>query len=247
MARTLLVRGMLAGLIAGLLYAVFAYLFGEPHIDAAIAYEDQVAAAAGEESGGEAPVGRGIQATLGLAVAGLLYGTAVGGIFAIVHTGVYGRVWPLGHRATATVTAALAFVVVVVVPYVKYPPSPPASTVDGTVGLRTGAYIVLLVGSILLAIGALALGRRLVAAMGAWNATLSAAGAYVVAVAVLAFLLPVVDETPADFPVTVLYDFRVASFGGQLVFWVVLGLVFGVLAEAGARRAEVDTRDAVQG
>ena len=33
----LLVRGMLAGLAAGLLYAIFAYVFGEPQVDSAIA------------------------------------------------------------------------------------------------------------------------------------------------------------------------------------------------------------------
>ena len=44
--RTLLLRGMLAGLAGGVLYALFAYLFGEPSVDSAIAYEEQAAAAA---------------------------------------------------------------------------------------------------------------------------------------------------------------------------------------------------------
>ena len=50
--------------------------------------------------------------------------------------------------------------------------------------------------------------------------------------------LPVVDETPAGFPAAVLYDFRVAALGVHLVLWSVLGLVFGVLVERGARREQ---------
>ena len=46
-------------------------------------------------------------------------------------------------------------------------------------------------------------------------------------------LLPVIAETPADFPATVLYDFRLASFAGQLVLWTALGLIFGALVEPG--------------
>ena len=53
-----------------------------------------------------------------------------------------------------------------------------------------------------------------------------------------AAFLPVVDETPADFPATVLYDFRVAALGVHVVLWSVLGLVFGALVERGARREQ---------
>ena len=46
-----------------------------------------------------------------------------------------------------------------------------------------------------------------------------------------------IAETPADFPATVLYDFRLASLGGQLVLWTALGLVFGALVHRAARPA----------
>src|SRR5437764_909537 len=45
--RTLLVRGMLAGLAAGALALVFAWIFGEPQVGHAIAFEDQQARLAG--------------------------------------------------------------------------------------------------------------------------------------------------------------------------------------------------------
>ena len=42
MMRTLLVRGMVAGLISGVLATLFAYLVGEPSVDLAIGFEEAV-------------------------------------------------------------------------------------------------------------------------------------------------------------------------------------------------------------
>ncbi len=231
MVRVLLVRGMAAGLVGGLAYFVFAYLFGEGPVNAAIAYEEQLAVAAGEASD-EAPlVSRGIQSTLGLGVAAVVYGVVIGGMLSLVYASVVGRVGRLRPRATAAVIAGIGFVAVALVPFLKYPANPPASTIDDTVGQRTGPFVLLIAFSVLLAVGAMMLGRSLAERAGPWNASLMAAGAYVVATGVLGALLPRVADTPADFPATVLYDIRVASIGGQLVLWAVIGLVFGALID----------------
>ncbi|WP_232664007.1 CbtA family protein [Pseudonocardia sp. TRM90224] len=234
--RTLLLRGMLAGVLAGLLYAVFAYLFGEPAVDGAIAFEDQLAAAAGEVPGEEL-VSRGVQSTLGLGVAALLYGAAVGGIFALAYAFLAGRVIRFGPRGTAATLALLAFLVVIVVPFLKYPANPPASSIDDTIGQRTSLYVVMVVLSVLLAVGAGALREQLLGRLGGWNATLVAAAAYIVLVGVVMVLLPTIDETPADFPAVVFYQFRLASLGGHVVLWTALGLIFGALVDTHARRA----------
>lgn len=84
----LLVRGMAAGLIGGLAYFVFAYLFGEGAIEAALAYEEQVAAAAGEAPTEALLVSRGIQSTVGLGVAALIYGSVIGGVVALAYASV---------------------------------------------------------------------------------------------------------------------------------------------------------------
>lgn len=235
MVRTLLVRGMIAGLVAGLVTLVFAYIFGEPGVNGGIAFEDQAAAAAGESPEMEL-VSRGVQSTVGLAVAVIVYGVAIGGIFALVYSVAYGRIGRLTPRSTAAVLAAGAFVVVFAAPFVKYPASPPGSNEAATIGDRTGLYLVLIGFSILLALEAIMLGRRLLTRLGTWNACLTAGGAYLVAVGVVEALMPTIDETPAAFPATVLYDFRLASLGGQLVLWATLGLVFGALTEGDMRR-----------
>ena len=237
MVRTLLIRGMIAGIAAAVLTFVFQYLVGEPALDGGIAFEERLGAAAGEPAGVEM-VSRGTQSTVGLAVALLLYGVAIGGIFALAFAAAYGRLGRLSGRATSAVLALVGFVVVVVVPFLKYPANPPASSIDDTIGARTGTYVLMVAASVLLAAGAVLLGRRLVARFGSWNGVLLAALGYVVVMGVVGALLPVVDETPAGFPATVLYDFRLASLGGQLMLWTVLGLVFGALVDRGSRRID---------
>ncbi len=236
MVRSLLVRGMLAGLLAALAAALFAWVFGEPALDGGIAYEQAQAAAAGE-TGGEALVGRGVQSTVGLVTGYAIYGVAVGGLLALVHAAALGRLGALSTRATAVVLALVGFVAVVLVPFLKYPPNPPASSVDDTIGQRSGLFVVLVLVSVALAAGALLLAGRLTAALGRWNAVLAAAGGYVVVVGLVAFLLPPISETPADFPATVLYEFRIAALGGHLVLWTALGLVFAALADRVTRTA----------
>lgn len=234
MVRALLVRGMLAGVVAGLLYAIIQYVFGEAAVDAAIAYEDQVAAAAGEAPGAEV-VSRGVQATLGLGVASILFGVAIGGITALVYAALHGRYLRLPPRAGILALTTAGFVVTYAVPFLKYPANPPASTNDDTISERTLLYLAIVLASVVIAWASLVLRERLRERLGSWNATIFAAAAYVVVVGVVMAVLPRVAETPADFPATVLYDFRIATLMGQIAVWTVFGLLFGALVERGVR------------
>ncbi|MCF7547479.1 CbtA family protein [Pseudonocardia sp. WMMC193] len=240
MVRSLLVRGMLAGVAAAVPAWVFASLVGEPALNGGIAYEDVLAAASGT-AGEEPMVSRGIQSTLGLGVALLIYGIAVGGIFALVYAAVHGRVGRLSPRATSAVLAAGGFIVVILVPFLKYPSNPPASSADDTIGMRTGTYLLMLVLSIGVAVAAAWAAPRLVARFGPWNGWVLAALGYVVVMSVVGALLPTVAETPGDFPAVVLYDFRQATLGMHLVIWGVLGLSFGALVDGDGRRSRART------
>ena len=91
MVGQLLLRGMIAGLIAAVLAFGVAYVFGEPEVNYAIGFEERAAIAAGEDPGAEPElVSRAVQSTIGLATGILAYGTAVGGLFALVFAFVYG-------------------------------------------------------------------------------------------------------------------------------------------------------------
>ena len=232
--RALLVRGMLAGLVAGIAAFVFAYLLGEPGVDGGIAFEE----AGAHTHGGEELVGRGVQSTVGLLVGVLVYAVAIGGILALVHAATRGRIGPARPRPAALVLAAVGFVVVVLVPFLKYPGNPPGSSDGGSISQRTGLYLVMLLFSVLVAVLAAGLGRSLAARFGTWNATVTAVAAYLLVVLVGGSLLPTVNETPEGFPAAVLYDFRIAALGVHIVLWSVLGLVFGALVERGARREQ---------
>lgn len=228
MMRMLLVRGLISGLVAGLLALVFARLFGEQPVGSAIDFESTAAAAAGEPPEPEL-VSRTVQSTIGLATGVLVYAVAFGGLFALAFAVAHGRLGRLSERATAAVVALGGYLVAFVVPFLKYPANPPSVGSPDTISERTGTYFVMVAVSIVLAVAATYLGRRLAQRWGAWNAALAAGAAYVAAVALVQLALPEINEVPAGFPAAVLWDFRVASLGTQLVMWATMGLLFGAL------------------
>ncbi len=221
-------RGMLSGLIAGLLALVFAYIVGEPSVVSAIDFESAAQVATGQTPEPEM-VSRAVQSTIGLATAVVVYAVAFGGLFSLAFAVAYGRIGGLSARATAAVLGLAGYLTVFVVPFLKYPANPPAVGNADTVSQRSALYLVMVVASVLLAVAATYLGRGLTSRLGAWNAALVAAAVFVVAVAAVQFLLPDINEVPDAFPATVLWEFRVASLGTQLVMWATIGLLFGAL------------------
>ncbi len=225
--RTLLVRGMLAGLAAGLLALVVAYFLGEPHVDAAIAFEE----AHPHEHGGGEPVSRTMQSTAGLSTGVLVYGVAFGGIAALAFCFALGRTGRFGPRASALLLAAAGLLAVYVVPFLKYPANPPAVGEADTIGRRTALYFLMVVLSVLLAVGTVILGRRLAPRLGNWNATVAAGAFFVLAVGLAYAFLPSFNEVPDHFPALLLWKFRLAALAVQATLWTAFGLVFGELAE----------------
>ncbi|MET8983459.1 CbtA family protein [Streptomyces sp. NPDC004539] len=224
--RNLLVRGMLAGLAAGVLALVVAYFLGEPNVDKAIGFE----AAHSHEHEMEI-VSRSLQSTAGLATGVLVYGVAFGGIAALAYCFALGRVGRFTPRATALLLSGCALLAVYVVPFLKYPANPPAVGNPDTIGKRTTLYFLMMLLSVLLAIAATFLGKRLAPSLGTWWATVAAIGAFALAVGLAYAFLPVINEVPGDFPATVLWRFRLSALAIQVTLWTGFGLVFGELAD----------------
>ncbi|MGJ7420497.1 CbtA family protein [Streptomyces cinereoruber] len=250
--RTLLVRGMIAGLIAGLFAFAVAYVGGEPSVNGSIAVEEAQAAqeAAHAGHGGaeaeeeEEVVSRSAQSTFGLATGVLVYGVALGGVVALAFSFALGRIGRFSPRATAALTAAAAFTTVYLVPFLKYPATPPAVGNPDTIGKRTTLFFLMILLSVLLGVGAVILGRRLAPRLGNWNASLAAGFGFLVVTGIAFAVLPTNDDAvKAGFPAKLLWEFRLASLGVQVVLWVVFAVVFGHLAQKAlaARTSDAET------
>lgn len=273
MVRSLVLRAMAAGLLGGLVAFVFARILAEPLIQGAIDYEsgrgeaeNALAAAAGEavEPEGAEVFSRTVQSTIGIGAGMVLFGLAVGCFFGVAYCLAHGRVGRTSPRTLSLLLAGFGFAVFYLVPFLKYPANPPAVGNDATIGERAGLYGVLVIATLLVAIGAVWLGQRLAPRFGAWNATLLAGAGFVVVIGVVMALMPplgslaanadsasaLATETPQPlrapsgaivfpgFDPDLLYYFRLYSIGAQVLLWGVLGLVFAPLAERVVGRAD---------
>jgi hypothetical protein len=266
MEKRIILRGVLVGALAGLLAFVFARIFAEPQIQAAIDYEsgrDQAQAvldkAAGLPVGDEGPeiFSRAVQANIGIGAGMVLFGVAMGALFAVAYAVCLGRVGNLRPRTLSMLVAGGGFLGIYLVPFVKYPANPPSIGHPATIGVRGALYVLMMVCSVAFLIGAVVLGKRLARRFGNWNATLLAALAFVVVIGIVMALLPSLGELAANirdygqqatetpqplrnpagqivypgFPADVLWDFRFYSVAAQAILWATLGLVFAPLAE----------------
>ncbi|MFI5938422.1 CbtA family protein [Actinoplanes sp. NPDC051494] len=239
----ILIRGLLAGLVAGLLAGVFAYSLGEPKVDAAIAIEEaaaQAEAPAAGEAGHshdeeEALVSRDGQKG-GLFLATALYGVAMGGLLATAYTVLRRRLRTADDSRAALGLAGAALAGLVLVPFVKYPPNPPAVGDPSTIDQRTIGYLaIVVIGLVAVWAGVLA-SRSPRSGAPEWLRLLAGLGAFLVVVVVGYVLLPNIDEVPETFPPSLLYNFRITSLGTQVTLWVSLGIAFAaLLARLGGR------------
>jgi predicted cobalt transporter CbtA len=245
--RTLLVRGLFLGMVAGLISGMFAFAVGEPHVDAAIAIEEAATSAStpavpeaddghAHDHGEEAAVSRTGQ-KFGLFLATGFYGLSLGGLFALAFAGLRGRVGPRSDGALALAAAATGFVAIVLVPFLKYPANPPAVGDPETINSRTMLYVIMVLVGLAAVAVAVAGARRVRPSSGPWVRPAVAGASFLVPVVAAWLLLPPVDEVPEGFPGSLLWDFRIASLGTQFVLWAALGILFALAGERAARRS----------
>ncbi|WP_205695685.1 CbtA family protein [Conexibacter sp. SYSU D00693] len=237
----LIKRGLVAGAIGGLLAGVFAFFVGEPLVQDAIDIEE-----AGSASAALTPVlahisdwsvSRGEQRG-GLFLATILYGTCFGALFALVFAVVRGRMAARDDWQLSTRLAGLLFVALVLLPFLKYPANPPAVGDPETINERTWQYLAMLAGGIFALLAAYRV-RNAVADDAPWKRPVAAGATFLALAAVLYLGMPKLDEVPADFPPTLLWEFRLSALGTQAILWAGLGTAYGILslraARAGAR------------
>ncbi len=233
----LLGRLTLAGLFAGLLAGAWLLLVTEPTIRSALAVEEARQTTGVSESHEEL-FGRTIQL-----VGGVLGTVMTGVLLAVVFATVYGKV---RHRlpgrtdlARATLLAAIGFGIVGLLPAITIPANPPGVGSPHTVSNRTAIYGAVLLCGVVIAMLTAALVSLL---KDRGVRTAPAAVAATVLAAALAALVVVLmpgspDIVPADFPATVVWNFRLASLGQLLVLWAGMGVAGGWLLDRAARRS----------
>jgi Probable cobalt transporter subunit (CbtA) len=264
--RRFVLRGLLVGAIGGILAFVFARIFAEPQIQAAVDYESgreaaqaalDRAAGLPAEAAGPGLFSRTVQADVGMGAGIILFGAAMGGLYAVAYILACGRTGGIRPRALALLVALGGFLGLYLIPFLKYPADPPAIGHSETIRARSGLFLLMILLSIAVLVLAVWLGQRLRPRFGNWNATLLACLACVVALAVVMAVLPELGrlhanvreygrhatETPLPlrnaqgqivypgFPADVLFKFRLYSIGTQAVLWTAIGLCFAPLAE----------------
>ncbi|MFP3568472.1 CbtA family protein [Paraburkholderia sp. SIMBA_030] len=231
MVGKLLVRGMLAGIAAGLLTFGFARVVGEPQVEQAISFEEKAAAASGDAHDHGELVSRGTQAGLGLLTGVVTYGAAFGGLFSLVFAYAYGRAGTSSARALSAWLALGAFIALVIVPNLKYPANPPSVGDPETIGTRTGLFFLMIAVSLAAMVFSLKVRRRAVMKLGMWNGSIVAGVVFIVIIGAVQLSMPTINEVPAGFPAVLLWKFRVAAIGMQVIMWTTIGLLFGAMAE----------------
>jgi hypothetical protein len=266
MEKRLILRGALVGALGGLVTFGFARIFAEPQIGKAIDYENgrNAAQALLDKAAGLRPeaaepelFSRTIQADVGLGAGMILFGVAMGLLFAVGYAVCLGRVGNLRPRSLSLVLAAAGLLGMYLLPFLKYPANPPSIGHADTIKQRAGLHLVMVIGSVVTLALAGWIGQRLKPRVGTWYAALLAGATGLVVIGVLMAVLPSFGhlaanrevygdhgtETPLPlrdpagrivypgFPADVLFTFRLYSVGAQLLLWTTIGLCFAPLAE----------------
>jgi predicted cobalt transporter CbtA len=242
-----IVAAVLAGVVAGLVASVLLTFTAEPVIDRAVALENhRHAVAAPNEATEPELVSRSAQKGAGRFAAYGLAGGAYGVLFGIAflalrrrrpgadHTGAFGR---------AVLAGALMAGALTVMPFLKYPPNPPGVGDPATLAERQWKYLALIFLSLIVLAGAARLSGRLRGR--GWlddQRLVAVAVAVVVPLGLVCAALPPFSD-PVDVPANLLWRFRIASLGGNLLLWGVLTVGFG----AAAARRERELAGAAEG
>lgn len=244
MAGTLLLRGMLTGLVAAIIAFGFARFYAEAPIAQAILFEEShqqshqhehadgsVSPSTHDHHIDEEGFSRETQSGLGLFTGLAAVGLAFGGIFAIVFSLSHGRIGPSDPKSLSLWIAFVAYVVIVLVPGLKYPANPPATGSPDTIGMRTGFFFAMIAISIAAALLALQTTRVLSMSLRLRSAPVIGVACFFLVIVAAYEMLPAFSELPEGFSPDLLWRFRLGSFGTQAILWSVIGIGFGVAAE----------------
>jgi hypothetical protein len=253
-ARAFLTRGLVAGLVGGIVTFFVAYSVAEPHVDTAIALEDAAPAVPANEisrdqgvaEGGHTrphsdeagtEVSRASQKTWGLLTGTVVVGVALGGIVALLAAGTMGRIGRLVPGESTALVTLIGFVSFGLVPFLKYPATPPAVGSSDTLGDRTALYFGFVLVSVLAAVLATYAALKVRERIGTYGGVVVGVAGYLAVVVVAGQLFATVDEV-GSFPASTLWSFRWSALITLATMWAVIGVVLtGLVSRLYAQEA----------
>jgi predicted cobalt transporter CbtA len=216
------VSGAIAGTILGLINLGVI----EPFIDKAIELEIQNDILAGQTVNMNEITDYRTWQKGGEIVGGLIYGISLSSLFGIVFA--YSRKSLPGNNAKlkAIFLASIMCLVLFIVPALKYPSNPPAVGDPNTIYYRQSLFVAFLVISGLSALGVAVLVKKLNQTV---RKKMVIACATYGAIVIVSYILMPSNPDKISISMDLIETFRVVSGGTIVMFWEVLGLIFGTL------------------
>ena len=217
---------LVSGFVAGTIHGAVNLAIVEPYLDKAIGIENQALFESGEAEDTpqfwvEYNSYRDWQKS-GQLLAGGILGMSIGALFGIVFA--YSRnSLPKGHTVKKTfVLAAIMWLTIFLIPFLKYPANPPTVGEADTVILRQTLYLLFIAISGFSAVGFSRLYKKLE------NKKYLAFVGYAVFITAVFFIMPPSpDEVTA--PMDLVNGFRTMSVVAVSTFWVAEAIILGAL------------------
>ncbi|WP_458719663.1 CbtA family protein [Candidatus Nitrosocosmicus sp. R] len=222
---TFIFVSILSGVIAGVILAGVNYFVAEPFIDQAIGIEVDNSIASGEVVDFDELSTYRVWQKEGTFAAGAFLGLTYGAILGIVYVISRKYLPSSDDRKKALILAAIMCLSLYIVPFIKYPTNPPAVGDPETIGLRDSLYT-----SYQLASGLIALGASILI----YKLRKISYIKYVIPIIYLglvAFIYAVFPANPDEItaPMDLVNAFRAVTFGTMVMFYLVLGAIFGIM------------------
>ena len=217
---------LVSGALAGTLHGAANLVFVESYLDEAIGIENQNLFASGEEKDTPAfwveyDAYRDWQKS-GQVLAGAILGTAMGALFGIVYV-LSRNSLPQGSDLKKTFTlAAVMWLTIYIIPFLKYPANPPTVGDPETVVLRSILFLSFIALSGFGAVAFYQVYKRLQS-----KKIVAFVGYGIFVVVIFALMPPNPDEVTA--PMDLVNGFRAMSVVAVSVFWVSIAIIFGGL------------------
>jgi predicted cobalt transporter CbtA len=223
-AITFIAITLLAGAIAGTFLGAINQVAVEPYIERAIELEMRNTAQSGEVINPAEFAAYRFWQKGGEIIAGTILGLSIGSLYGIVFVYTRGLISGTNNKKKALIVASVMWLVLFLMPALKYPTNPPAVGDPETIYYRQSLYVAFLAISGFSALGLAFLYRKMPSSLNTKKAIIPLAYAAIMAVAYLA--MPS-NPDPINAPIDLVIGFRITSAITISVFWALLGVIFG--------------------